>query len=210
MRTAAGSRTLHRIGLAGRGIGLADRAPMARMSVAPEAGNPVVWVALAAVALPIVVVLARRAAAWMRGRTVEDVMIENVITIDGTATLAEAAQRMRDGNIGVLPVLENGKVRGVITDRDLVVRGLARGADPRTTRVQDCATDQPVCAHPEWSVDEAMEAMAASRIGRLPVVDGQDRVIGMVTLSSLALRSRRQDEALETAQAVSRRSARPA
>jgi CBS domain-containing protein len=115
---------------------------------------------------------------------------------------------MRDGNVGVLPVVEHGRLRGILTDRDIVVRAIADGAAPSDTRVGDCATWDIVCARPESTVDEAMEVMADCQIGRLPVVDTDNRVIGIVTLSSLALRSRKQGDALETAQQVSKRSAR--
>ena len=143
-----------------------------------------------------------------QARTVRELMIDDVLTIDATATLADAARAMRDGNVGVLPVVENGRLRGILTDRDIVVRSVANGAVPSETRVGDCATWDIVCARPESTVDEAMEVMADCQIGRLPVVDADNRVIGIVTLSSLALRSRKQDNALETAQQVSKRSAR--
>lgn len=172
--------------------------------------NVALWMGMAAAVVPVVAMMVRRAGSRVAARTVEDVMIDNVVTVDSNATLCEVAQRMREGNVGVLPVLENGRLRGIVTDRDLVVRGLARGVDPRTTRVAECATEQPVAARPDWSVDAAMQTMAGSRIGRLPVVDSQNHVVGIVTLSSLALRSRNESEALHTAQAVSRRSARSA
>jgi CBS domain-containing protein len=152
--------------------------------------------------------LNRRARDNGEARTVRDLMIEDVLTIDASATLTEAARTMRDGNIGVLPVVEHGRLRGVITDRDIVVRAVAEGALPSDTCVGDCATWDIVCARPDSTIDEAMEVMADCQIGRLPVVDTDNRVIGIVTLSSLALRSRKQDDALETAQQVSRRSAR--
>ena len=141
---------------------------------------------------------------------VKDVMVNEVITLDSTATLLEAAKRMRDGNVGVLPVIEDGRLRGIVTDRDLVVRGMAEGVDPSTTRIGECATWNIVCAQAESSLDEAMEVMADSQIGRLPVVDGENRVIGMLTLSSLALRSSKRQGALTTAQEVSKRSSRAA
>jgi CBS domain-containing protein len=144
------------------------------------------------------------------GRLVKDVMVDDVLTIDAADTLLAAAQRMRDGNVGVLPVVDNGVLRGIITDRDLVVRAMADGADPATTRVAECATWDIICAQAESSLDDAMEVMADSQIGRLPVVDADNRVIGILTLSSLALRSSRQGEALETAQEVSKRSTRAA
>jgi CBS domain-containing protein len=87
---------------------------------------------------------------------------------------------------------------------------MADGVDPALTRVAECATWDIICAQAESSLEDAMEVMADSRIGRLPVVDADNRVIGILTLSSLALRSSRQGEALETAQEVSKRSARAA
>ncbi len=144
------------------------------------------------------------------GRSVGDVMIDDVLTVDASAPLWKAAQLMRDGNVGVLPVVEDGKLRGIVTDRDLVIRGLAEGADPTGMRVGDCATWDIVCARAESPVEEAMEVMAECQIGRLPVIDADNRVIGIVTLSSLALRSRKKGDALETAQEVSKRSARAA
>ena len=149
----------------------------------------------------------RRARDSAQARTVRDVMIDDVLTVDASATLTEAARAMRDGNVGVLPVVEHGRLRGVITDRDIVIRAVA-DVLPADTRVGDCATWDIVCARPESTIDEAMEVMADCQIGRLPVVDADNKVIGIVTLSSLALRSRKQDDALETAQQVSKRSSR--
>ncbi|HYE90277.1 MAG TPA: CBS domain-containing protein [Terriglobales bacterium] len=143
-------------------------------------------------------------------RTVRDVMVEDVLTIDAEATMLEAAQLMREGNVGVLPVVEHGRLRGIITDRDLVVRGIAEGADPSMTRVGECATWDIICARADSPIEEAMEVMGECQVGRLPVVDTDNRVIGIVTLSSLALRASAPDEALETAQEVSKRSARAA
>jgi CBS domain-containing protein len=163
---------------------------------------------IAASAAAAALILRRRARA--SGRTVGDVMVDDVLTVDASAPLWKAAQLMRDGNVGVLPVVENGKLRGIVTDRDLVVRGLAEGADPTGMHVGDCATWYIVCARSESPVEEAMEVMAECQIGRLPVVDRDSHVVGIVTLSSLALRSRKKDDALVTAQEVSKRSARSA
>jgi CBS domain-containing protein len=143
-----------------------------------------------------------------RGRKVREVMIPDVLTVDGRATVVEAAQKMQAANVGVLPVVQDGVLRGVVTDRDLVVRAIARGADPATTTVAECATRDIVCARAESTLDEAREVMADYQVGRLPVVDDGNRVIGIVTLGSLALRSKGGDETLRTATAVSRRSAR--
>jgi CBS domain-containing protein len=141
---------------------------------------------------------------------IQDVMVHDLVTIDASATLTEAARRMRDANVGVLPVLVDGALGGVLTDRDVVVRAVAQGADPRSTRVGDCATTEPLAARPEWDVEQALELMAHYQVGRLPVIDAQGRPIGIVTLSSLALRSREDGEALAAAKDVSRRSAKGA
>jgi CBS domain-containing protein len=143
-------------------------------------------------------------------RRVKDVMIRDVVTIDSGATLLDVAKKMRDANIGMLPVIEGGAVRGIVTDRDLVIRAMTRDVRPSEVRVNECLSEPPRCAEPDWPVEDAMEEMARQQVGRLPVVDNSGAVIGVVTLSSLALRSARREETLDTAQEVARRSARSA
>jgi CBS domain-containing protein len=140
---------------------------------------------------------------------VGDVMIADVVTIPATASVLDAARAMRDANVGMLPVVErSGRLRGVVTDRDLVIRVLAEGAAARRVAVSDHLTVRVLTARPDWSADQAMETMANAKVGRLPVVDGRGRVLGVVTLSSLVMRGRDRDEALDTAEAVARRAAR--
>jgi CBS domain-containing protein len=148
---------------------------------------------------------------WRRkgaGGYVRDVMVSDVEAIESSATIVEAAQRMRDANVGVLPIIEDGRVRGIITDRDLVVRGLARGIDSSSIVVGQCATSQPVTVKADWSVNRALSLMAEHQVGRVPVIDDEGHVIGIVTLSSLARRSRDGERVLDTAKGVSERSAR--
>lgn len=167
--------------------------------------------AVGLIALPAVLALTYRfrgPSATAGHRRIRDVMIDKVMTVDANATVREAAQLMHEGNVGVLPVLENGEVKGIVTDRDLVIRCLARYSDASSVRVGECATKILVSARPDWSVEEAMRVMSEHQIGRLPVVDDRNQVIGMVTLSSLALRSGEEQDTLETAQKVARRSAR--
>lgn len=76
--------------------------------------------------------------------------------------------------------------------------------------MSQCLSEPPRCAEPDWSLDEAMDEMANQQVGRLPVVDPDGAVIGVVTLSSLALRSGQRRETLETAQEVAKRSERAA
>ncbi len=137
-----------------------------------------------------------------------DVMVGDIVAVDPDATLIEAAKKMREANVGVLPIISQGRLRGLITDRDIVLRAVANGADPALTTVGECATRDIVCARRDTPVAEAMEAMKECQVGRLPVVDDDNHVVGMVTLSSLALRADGQGQTLQTAQEVSRRSAR--
>jgi CBS domain-containing protein len=143
-------------------------------------------------------------------RRVKDVMIRDVVSIDSGATLLDVAKKMRDANIGMLPVIEAGAVRGIVTDRDLVIRAMTRDVRPSEIRVDECLSEPPRCADPEWPVEDAMDEMARQQVGRLPVVDNSGAIVGIVTLSSLALRSAKREETLETAQEVARRSARSA
>jgi CBS domain-containing protein len=172
--------------------------------------RPLVQAGLLTGAAAAAALMLRRRAKAGDDRLVRDVMVSDVLTIDAEATLIEAAQLMRDGNVGVLPVVEGGRLRGIVTDRDLVVRGMADGAVPSMMRVGECTTWDIICARADSSIDEAMEVMAECQIGRLPVVDTDNRVIGIITLSSLALRSAKQEDAFETAQEVSKRSSRAA
>jgi CBS domain-containing protein len=141
---------------------------------------------------------------------IKDVMVQDVVAINPSASLAEAAELMRQANVGILPVVEDGQVCGVITDRDLVVRAIAIGADLTSTPVGECATGDPIVAHPDWNLDQAMAAMARAQIGRLPVIDDDNALAGIVTLGSLALRSNKDKQTLAAAKAVSRRSVKAA
>ena len=145
-----------------------------------------------------------------KARRVRDVMVADVVTIEPSASLVTAARRMEEANIGMLPVVDGGRVMGVITDRDIVVRAVARGRDAATTPVSDCLSDGVIPAHPDWPTEQAIVTMAQAQVGRLPVLDDDHRLVGVVTLSSMAFRSRHKAVALEAAQEVSRRSAKAA
>jgi len=145
-----------------------------------------------------------------RGTRIEDVMVEDVVTIEVTASLADAAGVMRDANVGMLPVMDGDNLLGVVTDRDLVIRGMAHDIKPSSVQVSECMSTNVIAVRPDAPVEGAIEIMAHERIGRLPVIGYTGRLIGVVTLSSLALRSSQQENTLEAAQEVSRRSARAA
>src|SRR5262249_11873501 len=103
-----------------------------------------------------------------------------------------------------------GDLVGIVTDRDLVTRGTARDIQPSAIRVSECMSPNVIAVRPEETVQSAMSIMARKQIGRLPVIDNKGKLIGVVTLSSLALSSSQQGNPLDAAQEVSRRSSRVA
>ncbi len=114
-----------------------------------------------------------------------DVMTPNPITCGSDATLQEIAQKMLDEDTGFIPLVENGCVCGVITDRDIAVRATAQGVDPTTTKAIDFATCGVICVLLSADVDEAIKVMERAKIRRLLVVDG-NRPVGVVSLGDLA------------------------
>src|SRR2546430_16919384 len=103
-------------------------------------------------------------------RSVRDVMIKDVVSIDPSASLTDAARRMEDANVGMLPVVEDGKVLGVITDRDIVIRAVAREADPASTAVGGCLLGDAIVPHAESAPHPAVQTMAPAPDGRPPVL----------------------------------------
>lgn len=117
---------------------------------------------------------------------VKDVMHTNPVTIQGKAPIAEAARLMRDNHIGNVVVVENGSVFGIVTDRDIVVRGVADGKDFKKTAVKEICSQDLTTVDPQTSIDEAIQIMRDKAIRRLPVVsDGKP--VGMLSLGDLAL-----------------------
>jgi CBS domain-containing protein len=93
---------------------------------------------------------------------------------------------MRDGDFGSMPVVDDGRLVGVLTDRDIVVRAVAERLDPATVRVGEVASREPVTVPPSEALDDAMELMARHKVRRLPVVDG-GRLVGVVSQADIAL-----------------------
>jgi CBS domain-containing protein len=119
-------------------------------------------------------------------QSIREVMTADPRTVEASATCVDAAREMRDGDVGSIVVVENGAVAGIVTDRDIVVRVVAEGSDPGSSRVGDAATMTPVTLTVDQSVDDAIRVMREKDIRRLPVVqDG--RPAGIVSLGDLAI-----------------------
>lgn len=119
---------------------------------------------------------------------VRDVMTTRTAEVHPMATLAEAARLMRDHDVGEVLVCYDSDLFGVITDRDLVVRGVAQGLDPAAATVGDLCTRPPVATlTPEHTAEDALALMREHAVRRLPVVERGGCPVGMVSLSRLTL-----------------------
>ena len=118
--------------------------------------------------------------------TVRDLMSECVVTVGQEEPVAAAARLLRRCNLGALPVCDaGGRMRGFVTDRDIVLRCVAAEADPRQTPVRDVMSRDPVTAAPDDEVERAAGRMRNDQVRRLPVVEGA-RLVGMFSLCDMA------------------------
>lgn len=132
--------------------------------------------------------------------TVGDVMTEEVVAVERQVMLPIVAQLMRDNDVGILPVVDrDGQVVGCITDRDLVVRGLTPDQpSPTLLTVGDLMSSDVFCASVEQGLDEVIAEMGQRKVRRVPVVDEDQRLVGIISIGDVATRAAK-DEALQTA-----------
>jgi CBS domain-containing protein len=114
-------------------------------------------------------------------------MSQYIEVIHPDASLTEAAQKMRQVDVGLLPVCEGERLVGILTDRDITVRAVAQGCDPRTTRVRDVMTPEVVSCCEDQDVQTAAQLMATRQLRRLPVLDHAQRLVGILSLADLAV-----------------------
>ncbi|MFE4258355.1 CBS domain-containing protein [Streptomyces sp. NPDC056883] len=120
-------------------------------------------------------------------RRVHEVMTGNPVTVDKLTSLAEAARVMRDADIGDVLVVDGGRLHGILTDRDLVIRAVADNRDPAETTVQAVCTPAPVTVKPDDYVDQAADLMRRHALRRLPVQSEDGELVGVVTLGDLTV-----------------------
>ncbi|HSV33966.1 MAG TPA: CBS domain-containing protein [Ramlibacter sp.] len=126
--------------------------------------------------------------------TVADVMTRGVRTMTPQDTVMLAAQAMDELNVGVIPVCEGEKLVGVVTDRDIVVRGVAQQADTDSLKLADVMSTNVRCATEDEDIDEVLAEMAEAQIRRMPVVDRQERLVGIVSLGDIAAKVHNEDK----------------
>ena len=116
---------------------------------------------------------------------ISEVMTTDVKTISADQTAREAASFMLRADAGSIPVCEGDRVIGIITDRDIAVRGVAEGRGPDTP-VSELMSDGNICAHEDDDVQAVAQRMSDEQVRRMPVVDADDRLVGIVSLGDLA------------------------
>jgi CBS domain-containing protein len=119
------------------------------------------------------------------GTSIKDVMTSQVRACEPTATVVEAAKVMAREDVGPVPIVEEGRLVGIVTDRDIVVQVVAAGRDVNSTTVGDIASRDLVTVSPDADLDDALTLLAERQVRRLPVVEG-DRLVGIVAQADIA------------------------
>ena len=121
------------------------------------------------------------------GKTVREAMTSKPCTIDADKDVAYAAKMMKDEDVGVAPIVDGDQLVGVLTDRDIAVKVVAEGKDPQTTKVREVASTNVVTIDPQQDLDEALRMMAQHQVRRLPVVEEDGKVVGVLAQADVAL-----------------------
>src|SRR3989440_7425694 len=120
------------------------------------------------------------------GQSIKDVMTSNPCSIDADKSVAYAAKMMRDEDVSVAPIVEDDKLIGMLTDRDIAIRVVAEGRNPDQVIVRDVASKQVVTIDPQQDLDEALRIMAKHKVRRLPVVEEDGKLVGVVAQADVA------------------------
>ena len=134
---------------------------------------------------------------------VKDIMTKPVEVLDPEATLREAALRMKELDVGLIPACDGDRLVGMLSDRDIAIRAVAEGRDPDETRVRDAMTPEIAYIFADQDVEEAARVMHERQVRRLPVLNRDKRLVGIVSLGDVAVRTRLTATAGEALQGVS-------
>jgi CBS domain-containing protein len=120
------------------------------------------------------------------GKNIRELMSSNPCAIDADKPVAYAAKMMKQEDVGLAPVVEGDRLVGTLTDRDIVVRVVAEGKDPQTVAVREVASTDLVTIDPQQDLDEALQLMASKQVRRLPVVEQDGRLVGVLAQADIA------------------------
>lgn len=119
-------------------------------------------------------------------KSITDLMTANPCSIDVDKSVAYAAKMMRDEDVGLAPIVEGDQLVGTVTDRDIAIRVVAEGKDPESTTVREIASTELVTIDPQQDLDEAVRLMAQHQVRRLPVVEEDGRLVGVLAQADIA------------------------
>jgi CBS domain-containing protein len=119
-------------------------------------------------------------------KSITELMTANPSTIDADKPVSYAAKMMRDEDVGLAPIVEGNRLVGTVTDRDIAIRVVAEGKDPESTKVVEIASTDLVTIDPQQSLDEALRLMASHQVRRLPVVEEDGRLVGVIAQADIA------------------------
>ena len=131
-----------------------------------------------------------------------EIMATELVTCDPNETISQAAQKMKNRNIGSCPVVDDGKLVGMVTDRDITTRAVAKGFDVNQKTVREIMSARPITGYPSMSLEDACEMMSEHQIRRLPIVE-ENQLIGIVALADLAIDLEEEDIVAETLNSIS-------
>ncbi len=134
---------------------------------------------------------------------VSEIMTTDFHMIDSTNSLRQAAEKMKSLNVGFLPVREGTRLIGLITDRDIVIRGLAAGMNPGSAQVKDIISSEILYCYDDDSIEEAARLMEDNQIRRLIVVNHDQVPVGIVSLGDIAVRAGQENLSREILERVS-------
>jgi len=135
---------------------------------------------------------------------VKDIMTPNAQCVRPDDSLQDAARRMRDLDVGPLPVCgDNDRLAGIITDRDIAVRAVAEGKDPKTTKVREAMSEKIIYCFEDQAIEEAARMMQERQVRRLVVLNREKRLVGIVSLGDLATETGDRQKSGEVLQDVS-------
>jgi CBS domain-containing protein len=138
-------------------------------------------------------------------KTCQDIMTEQPVCCAPEETVQQAAGLMKEQNVGSLPVCDSGKrLAGIITDRDIALKVVAEGRDPRNTPIRDVMTTEVFTCRPQDSLEDALQTMRKQQVRRIPIVDQDRRVVGIIAQADIATRLRAPDKTAEVVAEISR------
>ena len=120
------------------------------------------------------------------GKSIRELMTSNPETVETSATVLDAARIMRDHDVGIVPIVDGDRLVGTVTDRDIAIRVVAEGKDPQSTTVETVASRELVTIDPQQDLDEALRLMAQHQVRRLPVVEEDGKLVGIVAQADVA------------------------